>query len=223
MRRTVLSIAIATLVATAGAARADGERSPMIGVAALGGEMSSHAPGASPTGVFGLHLESVWWLGPIGVAAEGSVRAAARDGTDYGGVVGGSVRLRVLHGLAPSLLEPRAVEVALELQGIVERAWWQGSLAAADGTSYGVGAALRIRGSGGPFTSLLAESRLFVRVMSSPGDAAPTALARTIGTPTPEASARGMTVLVGLGASWGLGSPAYTRRFGLHRYIPPAL
>lgn len=224
MKLIVSSIVIATLAASS-AVRADGERTPMIGIAALGGELASRTPDVGTVGVFGLHLESAWWLGRFGIAAEGSLRGAAYDGTTYGGVVGASARLRLLDGLAPSLLEPRAVEVALELHAVIERAWWQHGLAGEDGTSYGLGAALRVRGSGGPFTSLLAESRLFVRVMSSPAAGAPLSVERSsVGTPTPEApSGRGITFLVGLGASWGYGSPAYADRFGLHRYIPPAL
>lgn len=222
MRRSNVCSAIALLAMT-GTAAADGERTPMIGFAALGGQVTSRAPGVGTAGMFGFQLESAWWLGRIGFAAEGSVRGVAHGDTDYGGVIGASVRLRLLDGLTPSLLEPRDVEVGFELQGIIERAWWQGPLAVDDGTSYGGGVALRVRGSGGPFTTLLAESRLFVRVLSAPGGPPLSSVARTT-TPSPvNNGGRGLTVLVGIGASWGVGDPSYSRRFDLQRYVPPAL
>jgi hypothetical protein len=69
-------------------------------------------------------------------------------------------------------------------------------------------------GSDWEFSSLLAESRLFVHVMRSRDDA-PEVIARAAEPGTAQATQRGVTVLVGLGAAFGAGKPRYLERFRL--------
>jgi hypothetical protein len=191
----------------AGVASADGEKTPMIGGAFLGGE-SAH----SATGEIGVELEAAWWLGRVGFALEGSVRETAGGA---GKVVGASARVRILEGLLPSLLEPRDVELGLELQAIAERSWWDDSDQTFDPVSYGLGIALRLRGGGDEESSnLLAESRFFIRVMSPASSTrVGNVLARMTGPIEIQQSQPEAVVLVGIGASWGSGERSYVRRF----------
>ena len=192
-------------------AAADGERTPMFGVAIVGAE-SSHPSRVSD--VVGIALDLAWWLGPLGIAAEGSSRWSL-DGDARAFVLGGSVRLRLLDRMAPALVDTRQVEVALELQAIVERTWWNTNLDI-DPLSEGGGLALRVRGAVEPEGTLgLAESRYFVRVMTSQVSELDVA-ARTT-TPTAPTQ-RALTVLVGIGASFGGGTVSYMHRFRLHPF-----
>jgi len=101
---------------------------------------------------------------------------------------------------------------------IAERAWWSRD-DQRDG--YGVGAAIRMRGgSDWELSSLLAESRLFVRVMRARG-AGIDAIARTgarAGEATAEPGMDAITVTIGLGAAFGAGTPRYLERFRLHPF-----
>jgi hypothetical protein len=112
--------------------------------------------------------------------------------------------------MTASLMEPRDVEVGLELQAIVERFWWQGH--GADDPDLGVGLALRVRGGGDDGSSRLAESRFFLRVMASPA-LSDRVLARAA-TPTMQPdSASQLVVVFGIGASFGGGEHRYLDRF----------
>jgi hypothetical protein len=102
------------------------------------------------------------------------------------------------------------VELGVELQAIVQHAWWDVSTGT-DPNSYGLGLALRLRGTGElDETDTLAESRLYVRVMASRADAEAVARATM---PPASTAGRAITVLVGLGASFGSGTPAYVSKF----------
>lgn len=185
-------------------ADADGERSPMLGGAVVG----THA-GQHDAELVGVELEAAWWRGWLGFALEGSTHW---DVDPQGGrratVLGASARVRLFDCLLPSLVEPRDVELGLELHGIVEHGWWDHD----DSTGYGVGLALRLRGGGDDdFSVLLAESRLFVRVVSSRWSAVE-AIARSA-TPVEDPGTRELTILVGLGASFGAGERGYLERF----------
>ena len=184
-------------------ATADGERSPMIGAAVIGARASEH-----DVELFGVELEAAWWWGRLGLAAHGSLRWGIDADRPRVGVVGGSARVQVFDGLMPSLLEPRDVELGLEAHAIVEQVWWARDAS----VGHGLGLAVRLRGGGDdPTSPLLAESRLFLRVMSSrwtPVDA----VARTM-TPPDAEPARELTVLFGIGAAFGAGEPRYVQRF----------
>src|SRR5262245_33458540 len=116
-----------------------------------------------------------------------------------------SARVLLCHQLMPSLRDAReTVEAGIELQGILERVWRDGDAA----TAYGLGLALRLRG-GTDFSNVLAESRLFIRVLATPAHT-PAAIARTNTMPE---TTREMAIVVGLGAMFGGGEPDYARRF----------
>ena len=201
-------LAAFALVATAAAdASADGEQTPMLGgavVAASGPEQYGDLLGAK--------LEAAWWWGRIGLAPEGAMLwDVAGDGT-RAATLGASARIRVLEQMLPSLLEPRDVELGIELHAIVERTWWDGDRRGESPTGYGLGIAVRLRGGSDDFSSILTESRLFVRAVSGqPAEAGAAARAMEL---TGE-RARELTILVGLGAAFGLGEPRYLDRFRL--------
>lgn len=210
----VKTVALCTLIAATRVAAADGETSPMFGLAAVGGEVE-RSP-TEQTSLAGVGLDLAWWHGRFGIAAEGSARWSVDSVGARAFVLGGSARLRVAEGLVASLIDPRDCEVALELHAIVERAWWNQPISDADAVSYGLGIALRVRGGGDlDASSLIAESRFFVRVMAAPWNGLEV-IARTM--EPVSASDRSLTVLAGVGASWGTGSPSYVQRFRLHPF-----
>jgi hypothetical protein len=207
------------LVLGARPAAADGERSPMIGVAVVGSETAlsqdQHADFA------GGAVDLAWWYGRVGLAAEGTARWSI-DASDPARALtaGASVRVLAFQTLVPALLEPREVELGVELQGIVERTWWTDTASQADPLGYGLGLALRLRGTGDKeATVLIAESRFFLRVMSSRWSEVD--VART--TSTGAGADRALTFMVGIGASFGIGSTAYVDRFRLHPFGPTLL
>jgi hypothetical protein len=193
----------------ASSAHADGERTPMFGGSVLAARDGSRAE------LVGVELEVAWWWQRIGLALEGAQRRAIDDGDGMGTTaLGASARVLVVDQLMPSLLEPRDVELGIELHGVVERAW---SLRVDSGEDpairYGFGIAARLRGGGDDGSALLAESRLFVRVLWARGDTT-SAIARSE-TPVPDRGSETL-VLVGLGAAWGTGERHYAERFRQH-------
>jgi hypothetical protein len=206
--RACASLALGALVVTAATdAVADGEQTPMLGGALVG------ASGPEQYGdLLGGQLEAAWWWGRIGLAPEGTMLwNVGGDGT-RAAILGASARVRVLEQMLPSLLEPRDVELGVELHAIVERTWWDGDRRGESPTGYGLGIAVRLRGGSDDFSSILTESRLFVRAVSGPRaalDAAARAMAPA------EDRARELTIVVGLGAAFGLGEPRYLDRFRL--------
>ena len=183
----------------------------MFGVAVVGGEASRTPDQINE--VAGVALDIAWWHGRFGLGAEGSARWCI-DSDGRALALGGSARFRLLDTMVPALMDSRPVEVALELQAIIERDWWSAATFATDPTSHGLGLVLRVRGAGEPEgTPVLAESRFFVRVMTSrwaDGDA----VARTDTLSMPSvASSPAMTVLVGIGASFGGGTSSYMYKF----------
>jgi hypothetical protein len=206
-------LVVVLLVSMTGAAAADGERSPMIGGALTYAETAGRT-----TGLVGGQLELAWWPGLagfgglLGLAVEAAARRGIDDDKDRNLAVAGSARVLVASWMWPSLLEPRDVEMAIELHAIAERTWWSRDDSR---DAFGLGVALRMRGgSDWVFSSLLAESRLFVRVMK-PRDDDASALAREAGPGTAMSDRGGATVMVGLGAAFGLGKPRYLERFRL--------
>lgn len=200
-------VAVAVVIAMSGSAAADGERTPMLG----GAVTLSDAPDRRE--LVGGELELAWWAGRIGVAVEGAARRGIADDDGRSVAVGGSLRLLAADWLFPSLFESRDVEAGVELQAIAERAWWSRDDHA---DAVGAGVALRLRGgSDWEPSALLAESRLFVRVMWARGDAsaARDAVARGADAAMPPAERGGTTVVVGLGAAFGAGMPRYLERF----------
>jgi hypothetical protein len=151
------------------------------------------------------------WPGRIGFGVEGAARREVLHETTRSLAAAGSVRLLLADWMWPSLLEPRDVEMGVELQLIGERTWWDRETSL---DSYGIGVALRMRGgSDWDQSPLLAESRLFVRVMRA-REPDMTILARDASSPVVEAS--GTTVMIGLGAAWGAGKSGYLDRFRQH-------
>ena len=200
-------------MSTTGTAVAEGERTPMIG----GALTYTDAPDRK-TGFVGGELELAWWSGRLGLAIE----AAANRGIDgekaRNLAVGGSARVLVTSWLWPSLFDARDVELGVELHAIAARTWWSPDDSA---DAVGLGVALRMRGgSDWQFANLLAESRLFVRVMSS-RDEVPEAIARAAGMTAEPSQRLGVTVLVGLGAAFGAGTPSYLEHFRLKSLDKP--
>ena len=190
-----------------GSAAAEGEYGPMFG----GSLLATHEPGVTELG--GAGLELAVWRGRLGVAIEGShLRGIEGDGT-FVTTLGASARVLVVQQLIPSLLEPRDVELGVEVQAIAERAWWDGTSRDHDPLRYGFGFAIRMRGGSDDLSNLLAESRLFVRVMAS--ESSPTWVpgTGTVSLTTTRSDGRELGVVIGLGATFGGGDPDYVQRF----------
>jgi len=193
------------LIATTGVASAEGEYGPMFGGSLVG----SHEADATELGGVGLELGI--WRGRFGVALEGShLREIANEST-FVTTFGASARVLVVQHLIPSLLEPRDVELGLEIQGIVERAWWEG--ATREPFRYGLGVAIRLRGGSDDLSNLLAESRLFVRVMASRSASTDLGISGSTSLAMTAPDERELGVVVGLGATFGGGYPDYVQRF----------
>jgi hypothetical protein len=204
-------VAVALLVAMTGGAAAEGERTPMFG----GALTYTDAPDRRVELVGG-ELELAWWAGRFGLAAQVAARRAIEDENLRNLAVAGSARVLVADWLWPSLFEQRDVEVGVELQAIAERTWWSRDDRS---DALGFGIAFRVRGgSDWELSQLLAESRLFVRVMKSRDEVSGIApVARTMSEP----SERGVAVIVGLGAAFGAGKPRYLERFRLRTLDGP--
>jgi hypothetical protein len=202
--RAAVALVLALVLTMTGTAAADGERTPMFGGALTVGDAPDHR-----SALVGGEVDLAWWTGRLGLAVEAAARRAVDDGGIRSLAVAGSARVLVADWLWPSLIEPRDVEIGIELQLIAERAWWS-----RDDSSdlYGLGAAIRIRGgSDWEFSSLLAESRLFVRVMRSADE--PSEVAARTAAPMTAPARGGVTVMIGLGAAFGAGTPRYLERF----------
>lgn len=210
--RAYVGLALGALVGTAATdAAADGELGPMLGGAILGG----HGP-EQGSDLVGGSLEASWWRGRLGLAPEGAMLWNLGGEGARATTLGVSARLRVHEQMLPSLLEPRDVELGLELHAIVERTWWSGDGRQDSPTSYGLGVAVRLRGDSDDFSTVLTESRLFVRALSAPR-AADDGTARAM-SPVPAPAGEGtreLTILVGIGAAFGTGESRYLDRFRL--------
>jgi hypothetical protein len=197
-------VAAALMMAMTGGAAAEGERTPMFGGALTYSDVPDHR-----AALVGAEVDLTWWWGRFGLAVEGAGRGAVDDSASSVAVAG-SARVLVADWLCASLVEPRDVEMGVELQLIAERAWWSRDDSA---DAFGLGAAIRMRGgSDWEFSSLLAESRLFVRVMASRGESSSVA-ARAADAMVEQPGRRAVTVIVGLGAAFGVGDPRYLDRF----------
>ena len=213
--RACLALAVVLASSTA---FADGERTPLLGVTVVGGDASLGPAQDQP--LAGVGMDLAVWHGRFGLGGEASERWALDANGARATIVGASARLRIYDCLTPSLLDPRDVELGVELQAIVERAWWSAPTQL-DPTAYGVGIAVRLRGGGDADNSLeLAESRLFLRVMTSKWGTLD-GIARTTDPVAP--AGRAYTVLLGIGASFGAGSPSYVHQFRLHPFQPTML
>jgi hypothetical protein len=198
-------VALAIVIAMTGSAAADGERTPMVG-----GAITYSGATDGKTELVGGELELAWWAGRIGLAAEAAAHRGVLDDGSRNLAVGASARLLISDWMWPSLFEPRDVEIGVELQVIGERTWWSRD---ASSDALGLGLAFRMRGgSDWEPSALLAESRLFVRVMK-PRDQAVDTLARTSDAVAAPMERSGVTVLVGIGASFGAGTSPYLVRF----------
>jgi hypothetical protein len=197
-------VVLALWVVAVPQALADGETSPMLGGSLLAG--ASTEPTDSMAGV---QLETALWWRWVGLALEASARAPVEEDAARTVVLGGSLRVRVMERLVPSLFEPSDVELAVELQGIVERTVWDGALTDREPYRRGVGIALRFRGSTEDYAPrLIAESRFFMRVLAwqQPG---PDFIARTTMPP----ATREIMVMFGVGAAFGGGETRYLQQF----------
>lgn len=206
--RGLVAFALTTplLVSTAAA---DGETTPMFGAGVVAGSSTT-----DDSRMVGVGLEAAWWWGWLGIALEASGRSAAEGDDSETLVLGGSLRLRVLQAIVPSLLEPSDVELGIELQGILERTWWERTVTDVGPIQQGVGIALRLRGStDDDAPRLITESRCFLRVMwQRPGT--DESVARTTMPPVDGVrDVREVMVLVGIGAAFGGGEPRYLEQF----------
>ncbi len=202
--RVALGALIVTATTGSTEATADGELTPMIGAAVVGVRAPEH-----DAELVGFQLEAAWWWGRFGLAAEGSMRWGTQKDVARSAALGGSARLRLFECLLPSLLDPRdIVELGIEVHSIVEHVWQDGT----DTAGYGLGLAARLRGGGDDgFSSLLAESRLFVRVVSF-RHASIDAVGRIL-MPIDRQQTQELTVVFGIGASFGSGESGYVQRF----------
>lgn len=210
--RACVGLALGALGVTATTdAAAEGELGPMLGGAVIGG----HGP-EQGSDLVGGSLEASWWRGRLGLAPEGSMLWNLGSEGARATTLGISARLRVHEQMLPSLLEPRDVELGLELHAILERTWWSGDGRQDSPTSYGLGVAVRLRGGSDDFSTVLTESRLFVRALSAPRAADDATARAMMPEPAPgEGRARELTILVGIGAAFGTGEPRYLDRFRL--------
>jgi hypothetical protein len=199
MRNRSRGLVTLAIVLAAPAARAEGEWGPMFG----GGIVARQG---SESNVAGVEAELVMWHGRIGFSAEASRQWSPNEGGPQVGTLGASLRLLAFDRIVPSLLDTReVVELGIELQGVVERAWWDRD-GVRDVVSYGYGLAVRLRGANHDDRSnLLSESRFFVRVLHA-RDAQMDVIARDT---SPAERAGVVGVIFGLGALWGGGRPAY--------------
>jgi hypothetical protein len=203
--RDAVSLGALILTATISGtdAAADGELTPMVGAAFVAAHAAEH-----DAELVGFEVEAAWWRGRLGVGLQGSMRWSIDESGPRAGVLGASARVRLHECLMASLFDQGDVELGIEAHGIVEHVWWDSD----DSAGYGLGLAARVRGAGDEgFSTLLAESRLFVRVMSTSWTAVEAAARTTM--PMESAEAREVTVLFGIGASFGAGDPDYLQRF----------
>lgn len=195
-------------------AAAEGERTPILGGGVVGAAVRDDA-------LAGVGADATWWKWRVGVAAEGSILWRADDAAKRVAVLGVSARLLAFDSLVESLLEPRNVELGIELHGVIERWFWNDD-AQSDATRYGVGLALRLRGgSDYDMSSLLAESRVFVRVMATPAIGQDSIVGRML-TPPKDRDTGSLTIMIGLGAAFGSGDPDYLQRFRMEPFSPAA-
>ncbi|MEO8706289.1 MAG: hypothetical protein ABI867_40035 [Kofleriaceae bacterium] len=212
MRRPACVIGVlAMLTATAAA---EGEYGPMVG----GSLVATH--GEDDLELGGVELELAVWHGRVGLAIAASQHAGVDSSAPRATAVDGSLRLLLLRTLIPSLLDSRdTVELGFELHGIVERTWWTQVDREPDPTSYGLGLAVRLRGGSDDFSSnLLAESRVFVRALTTREAQPMDAVARSIGS----GDSRDVRIIVGLGVMFGGGKPHYVERFRRQRPLDSA-
>lgn len=203
--RLVFALLLAPTIAAA-----EGERTPILGGSVVGAAVRDDA-------LAGGSGDVTWWKWRVGLAAEGSILWRADDAAKRVAVLGVSARLLAFDSLVESLLEPRNVELGIELHGIVERWFWDD-----DRTRYGVGVALRLRGgSDYDMSSLLAESRVFVRVMATPAIGHDVVVGRML-TPPKDRDTGALTIMVGVGAAFGTGDPDYLQRFRMEPFSPAA-
>lgn len=179
----------------------------------LGGALTYTEGPDGEAALVGAALEVAWWSGRFGLAFESAARRGIDDDARNLAVAGG-LRVLVADWLTPSLFDARDVEMGIELQAIAERAWWSRDDSA---DALGAGLAIRMRGgSDWELSSLLAESRLFVRVMRSRDDVRDAVALATDGMDAAVLQQPGRdstTVIVGLGAAFGTGAPRYLERF----------
>jgi hypothetical protein len=203
-------LALALLVLAPTVAAAEGERTPMIGGSVVGAAAHEDALG-------GVGLDMTWWAWRAGLSVEGTMLWRADSSAERVAVVGVGLRLLAYDTLVESWLEPRNVELGIELQGIAERWLWNDDWSTP--TRYGIGVAVRLRGgSDYDLSSLLAESRVFLRVTKTPQSAE--AIGRTVGPAMTEHDP--ITIMIGVGASWGSGKPDYLDKFRMEPFSPPA-
>jgi hypothetical protein len=152
------------------------------------------------------------WSRWFGLAVEAAVQRSVANDDVRNLAIAGSARVLVATWLSGSLFEPRDVETGIELHAVATRTWWSRDDRS---DAFGLGAAIRMRGSSDADPpSLIAESRLFVRVMKSRSDV-PDIAARSAGPVTMQPDRRGLAVIVGLGAAFGAGKQRYLERFRL--------
>lgn len=212
-QRTAVGLVLVAGVLAPQRVSAEGETTPMFGGSVIGG-------GENERGFVGAELETAWWYWRVGLAGRGSVLWTTDHDGRNGFVVGLTARLLVYDTLVESVLEPRDVELGIELHGIFEHAWWSEQQPT---NRLGVGVAVRLRGDSEYDGSLLAESRMFLRVMAEPHEAAEPWLARTTTTMPPATEPDvGVMVMIGVGASWGRGDADYLERFRLRAFSPAA-
>ena len=110
-------LAFALLLLAPTAAAAEGERSPMIGGAVVGAAAGEDAFG-------GAGVDLTWWAWRAGLSVEGTMLWRADESAERIAILAVGVRLLAYDTLVQSWLEPRNVELGIELHGIAERWLW---------------------------------------------------------------------------------------------------
>ena len=184
-------------------AHAEGEYGPLFG----GSIMATHG---TERDVAGVGAELAFWYSRIGIGVEASEQWTVDEQGPRVGALAGSLRVLVFDHIVPSVLDSReVVDLGIELHGIVERTWWNDARVGDEPVRYGLGIALRLRGvNDDDRSTLLAESRFFVRVLKARTADSNVAARETM----PSMVTEGATVIIGLGALFGGGRPAYVQQ-----------
>jgi hypothetical protein len=143
------------------------EDSTRVGLSMVGGTAAAPEQNAS---IVGTQISVAHWVGRFGLAAEGSAVALTSTVREGGATAGLGARMRLLEGATSftALNGTRApIALALELECVAQREWWDFEEANESHTSYALGLAASARGSD---RARLVGFRASIRVVTSSQD-----------------------------------------------------